>query len=138
MNGSNDLDESLFDFFLIGLVAFAAIFHFDPPNADVHAFNRWYDTKLPSREIRYKESGFVDLDFSASIPMSAGEFAQTVKWIGMKPVSAQRQRCGKRPWWCPEPKGQMFILDRLRDGNHRDCIEGHFDLAKRKAYFRYC
>ncbi len=121
---------------LIAMGVFALILI--PPKANVTAFNKWYKTALPDREIYYSESGFVDSEFHASIPMSSGEFVDTARVIGMtKATLAERRHCGDRPWWCQEPKGDVFILDRIGQSSHRDYIEGHFDPTKQTAYFTY-
>jgi hypothetical protein len=109
-----------------------------PPKSNVKDFNRWYKTALSDRIISYSESGFVDSEFHAAIPMSQNEFTDTTRVIGMtKSTLAARQQCVDRPWWCNQPTGDVFILNRIGQSSHRDYIEGHFDLSKQTAYFTY-
>ena len=113
--------------------------YFKLPVCDVSAFNRWYGTKLSHRVIVYSEFGFVDTDFFASIPMTEDEFFETVNAIGMKKVSLVTRQLANdvRPWWCPQPTKEIYIMDRVSDFKHRDYIEGYYDASKKKAFFRY-
>ena len=130
---------------LFGLVACLLLvlatcgLYFNYPICDVSAFNRWYGTKLSHRAINYSESGFVDTDFFASIPMTEEEFISTINAIGMKKSALSARQLSKehRPWWCPAPTTEIFILDRVGDFKHRDYIEGYYDASKKMAYFRY-
>lgn len=108
------------------------------PKENVAVFNRYCKTSLTDREIGFSASGFVDTSFHAAIPMSHDEFIDTTKEIGMtRATLAARQNCGERPWWCQEPKSDVFVLDRIRDRNHRNYIEGHYDLINQTGYFAY-
>jgi|LakMenEpi03Aug12_release.lakeMendotaPanAssembly.Ray.scaffolds.fasta_scaffold1038798_1 hypothetical protein len=110
-------------------------FLFAPRKIDVAVFNRLYDTDLSARQILYSESGFVDTDFCASIPMTAAEFDHLCSSIGMVRTSVSPS--GGRAWWCSKPKGEYFTLDRIRDPNHRDRIEAHYESKSQKGYFHY-
>jgi hypothetical protein len=121
-------------FLLIAVIA-VSYFLFIPGNIDVATFNRWYNTDLSSRKILYSESGFVDTDFSASIPMTAAEFDRLCSSLGMERTSVSPS--GGRAWWCRKPKGEYFILDRIRNPNHRDRIEAHYESKSEKGYFYY-
>ncbi len=109
-----------------------------PPKENVAVFNRHCKTTLSDRKICFASSGFVDTTFHAAVPMSHDEFIDTAKVIGMTKNSlAARQHCGNRPWWCQEPKSDVFFRDRIRDRSYRDYIEGHYDAAKQTGYFTY-
>lgn len=121
---------------LIILVGFTFI-HI-PPKENVVVFNRYCKTALSDRKIYFSSRGFVDTTFHAAVPMSHDEFLDTAKVIGMTKNSlAARQRRSDRPWWCQEPKIDVFLRDRIRDRSHRDYIEGHYDPAKQTGYFTY-
>jgi hypothetical protein len=125
---------AIFPLFAMGVFTLIGI----PPKANVTAFNRWYKTDLSDRNIFYSEIGFVDSKFHAAIPMSHHEFTNTAEVIGMtKSALAARQHCGEHPWWWQASNDEVFILDRITQGNHRDYIEGHFDPTKQTAYFFY-
>jgi hypothetical protein len=109
-----------------------------PPKENVAVFNRYCKTTLSDRKICFSSGGFVDTTFHAAVPMSHDEFIETAKSIGMtKATLGARQHCGDRPWWCQEPKSDVFIRDRIRDRGHRDYLEGHYDPAKQTGHFTY-
>jgi len=121
------------------LVLAACVLYFNYPISDISVFNRWYSTTLSHRIIIYSERGFVDTDFFASIPMTEEEFNYTITAIGMKKatLAARQLPEQKRPWWCPPPTTEIYILDRVGDFKHRDYIEGYYAPLKKRAYFRY-
>lgn len=85
------------------------------------------------------ESGFSDITFYASIPMSEEEFAQTAQEIGMTPPSETNERQPiSRPWWNKEgSESDTFILNRTNQKEHQDYIEGFFDKEKQTGHFVY-
>ena len=109
-----------------------------PTQVDVDQFNKWYDTNLTGRMICYKEDGFVDTEFYASIPMTREEFTDTIEVIGMQrsPIDP-RHNDHNGPWWFGMPGSDVFILDRIDSNVHRDFIEGHYDIKRARGYFRY-
>jgi hypothetical protein len=133
------MKKSLFLVMTIGLIILGAFALIQiPPTENVAIFNRFCKTELSDRRIYFSSSGFVDTTFHAAVPMSHDEFIDTAKLIGMTKNSlAARQHCGDRPWWCQEPKSDVFIRDRIGDRSHRDYIEGHYDSAKQTGYFMY-
>lgn len=119
----------------LGIFTWSTIF---PPKVGVDQFNKWYDTHLPNRMIYYKESGFVDTEFYASIPMTQKEFIDTIEVIGMQESSiGSRHNDHTGPWWFEIPDSDVFILDRIENKTHRDFIEGHYDTKRARGYFRY-
>ena len=120
---------------VFGIFIWKTIF---PTEVGVDQFNKWYDTNITSRMIYYKEDGFVDTEFYASIPMTREEFTDTIEVIGMQRSSiSSRHNNHTGPWWFETPKSDVFILDRIESKRHRDFIEGHYDTKRARGYFRY-
>jgi len=105
------------------------------PTSGISDFNKWYKTDLSDRKIVYAEGGFVDNEFCAKIPMNEDEFNRIKETIGMQ-VTTKAPQCNRLNW-CELPPESYYVLDRLKDNNYRDRIEGHFNHTQKVAYFSY-